>query len=279
MNPSLFDQISRRLSESRVSRRTALGASLAAGAAAMTGTGIASAQDATPAASPETVAVPDAPPTSTQLFVQSFQSGSIAPSTSEFGTHTVTLEQGMGQTIVFNDRPSREVGTSPTPAFLDGLGFDADNPPNAAIVIDVGDGTTDIAVVELFNPTYDDTTHTAPYDIAVLANWQNDLELGFQDEPADLSNVAPHFGATHLFIDGCRPGSYPCVWWNEGHPDTKGYLQNVPVTWWWDGHGCVPDGTADTHTLDEVRAYWAQKCNEALPACEGRCVLYFDYPD
>ncbi len=275
MNPNLFEQISRRFSDARLTRRTAVSASLAAGAAALTGTGIAAAQDATPVASPETVALPPVDDVPTQLFVQSFQSGSIAPSASEFGTHTVTLDHGLGQTIVFTDRPSREVGTSPTPAFLDGLGFDADNPPNAAIVIDVGDGTTDIAVVELFNPTYDDTTHTATYDIAVLANWQNDLELGFQDEPADLSNVAPHFGATHLFIDGCRRDyQTPCVWWNEGHPDTKGYLQNVPVTWWYDGHGCVPDGTADTKTLDEVYAYWAQKCNEAFPACENRCVLW-----
>ncbi|MDQ3493307.1 MAG: hypothetical protein M3452_08615, partial [Chloroflexota bacterium] len=116
MNPNRFDQISRRFSEQRLSRRTALGASLAA--VAVTSTSLAVAQEATPAATPEPETAPspvtEQPPT--QLFVQSFQSGSIAPSTSEFGTHTVTLAQGMGQTIVFNDRPSREVGTSPTPA-------------------------------------------------------------------------------------------------------------------------------------------------------------------
>ena len=276
MNLNLFDQVSKRFSDTRLTRRTAVATSLAAGAAAVTGTGIAAAQDATPVASPEAavVVLPPVDDTPTQLFVQAFQSGSLAPSTSAFGTHTVTLAQGMGQTIVFTDRPSREVGTSPTPAFLDGLGFDADNPPNAAILIDAGDGTTDIAVVELFNPSYDEATHTATYDIAVLANWQNDLELGFHEEPVDLSNVATEFGATHLFIDSCRPGAYPCVWWNDGHPATKGTLQNVPVTWWYDGHGCVPDGTADTHTLNEVYAYWAQKCNDTFAACEGRCQLW-----
>jgi len=274
MNPNLFDQVSKRFSENRVSRRTAVSTSLAAGAAAVTGTSLAAAQDATPMATPESVASPivDQPPS--QLFVQSFQSGSIAPSASEFGTHTVTLEQGLGQTIVFTDRPSREVFTSPTPAFLDGLGFPADNPPNAAILIDAGDGTTDIAVVELFNPTYDEATHTATYDIAMLANWQNDLELGFQQEPADLSNVAPEFGATHLFIDGCNR-SYDCVWWNGGDPITKGTLWDVPQTWWWNKYECIPDGTADTHTLEEVGAYWAQKCNETFSACEGRCDLFF----
>jgi len=279
MNPHRFDAVTKLFADRRLSRRTAVGASLAAGAAAVTGTGI-DAQNATPVATPEVVAVSDIQPTPTQLFVQSFQSGSIAPSASEFGTHTVTLEQGLGQTIVFTDRPSREVFTTPTPAFLDGLGFDAENPPNAAILIDAGDGTTDIAVVELFNPTYDEATHTATYDIAVLANWQNDLEMGFQQEPADLSNVEADFGATHLFIDGCS-GSYECVWLDErgNGVQTRGYLRGVPATFWWDKPACIPDGTADTHTLDEVRAYWAQKCNEALPACEGRCVLYFDYPD
>ncbi len=276
MNPHRFDAVTKPFADRRLSRRTAVGASLAAGAAAMTGMGATAAQDATPAATPEAVAVPsmDQPPA--QLFVQSFQSGSIAPSASEFGTHTVTLAQGLGQTIVFTDRPSREVFTAPTPAFLDGLGFDADNPPNAAIVMDAGDGATDIAVVELFNPTYDEATHTATYDIAVLANWQNDLEMGFQDEPTDLSNVAPHFGATHLFIDGCS-GTFACVWLNVGEYwlQTRGWLPDVPATFWWDRLSCVPDGTADTHTLREVELYWAQKCNEALPACEGQCVIWY----
>ena len=55
----------------------------------------------------------------------------------------------------------------------------------------------------------------------------------------------------------------------------KGWLPNVPATFWVDWLACVPDGTPDTHTLDEVNAYWAQKCNEAFPACEGRCALWF----
>lgn len=51
MNPNLFDQVSKRFSEARLTRRTAVGASLAVGAATVTGTGIA-AQDATPTATP-----------------------------------------------------------------------------------------------------------------------------------------------------------------------------------------------------------------------------------
>ncbi len=47
------------------------------------------------------------------LFVQSFQSGSIAPVDGAEGRYTVTLEQGLGQTIYFSDRPERIVGTEP----------------------------------------------------------------------------------------------------------------------------------------------------------------------
>ena len=77
------------------------------------------------------------------LFVQSFRSGSVAPKEGEDGRYTLTLEQGLGQTIYFANRPAREVGTVPTPEFLEGLGFDPDNPPNAALVISDGAGTTD----------------------------------------------------------------------------------------------------------------------------------------
>lgn len=275
MNPHRFDAVTKLFADRRLSRRSAVSVSLSVGAAAVTGASIA-AQDATP----EAMAVSDAPPTPTQLFVQSFQSGSIAPSTSEFGTHTVTLAQGLGQTIVFTDRPSREVFTSPTPAFLDGLGFPADNPPNAAILMDAGDGTTDIAVVEIFNPTYDEATHTATYDISVLANWQNDLELGFQQEPADLANVAPEFGATHLFIDGCG-GSYECVRVKEvgSGRESAGWLSYVSATYWWDQGSCVPDGTADTHDLEAVNAYWDSTCNDTFSFCQGRCFLWYPSRD
>jgi hypothetical protein len=97
-----LEDVARNLQERRLSRRSALAqgaGGLVGGAAALAGLHGAFAQEA------------DATPTATTgekntyLFVQSFQSGSIAPSTSEFGTHTITLEQGWGQTIYFADRP------------------------------------------------------------------------------------------------------------------------------------------------------------------------------
>ncbi len=278
MNPNRFDAVTKLFADRRLSRRTAVGTSLAAGAAAVTGTGIVAAQDATPVAMPEVVALPPLDDAPTQLFVQAFQSGSIAPSTSAFGTHTVTLEQGMGQTIVFTDRPSREVFTAPTPAFLDGLGFNADNPPNAAIVMDAGDGTTDIAVVELFNPSYDEATHTATYDIAVLANWQNDLEMGFRDEPVDLSNVAPHFGATHLFIDGCQLKTATCFFYecgNKGcHDVTVAELPSIPTTYFGEDSPCLPYAPGTT-SIRETFDYYAAVCDRDFPECRGECHVNF----
>ena len=97
------------------------------------------AQEATPSASDTTI--PTDPWTGEKipyLFVQSFEGGTIAPKEGEDGTYTITLEHGLGQTLYFADRPSRDVGAVPTHQFLQGLGFPADNPPNAALVVDDG---------------------------------------------------------------------------------------------------------------------------------------------
>ena len=132
-----FGDIARTLQDHRLSRRSAVtkaAGGLAGGAMALTGLHAATAQDAE--ATPEAGSGDKA----MYLFVQSFQSGSITPSTSEFGTHTVTLEQGWGQTIYFGDRPSRDVGAASTVDFLAGLGFDPDNPPNAALIVETAPG-------------------------------------------------------------------------------------------------------------------------------------------
>src|SRR4051794_39644520 len=102
MDPSPFDTIAKLFAARRVSRRTALarcGAGLAAGALAAAGLA---------ATTRDRAAAQDAPPPAgaagekaQYLFVQSFQSGSIAPKAGEEGTYTLTLEHGLGQTIYF----------------------------------------------------------------------------------------------------------------------------------------------------------------------------------
>ena len=74
------------------------------------------------------------------LFIQSFQSGSVVPKDGAEGRYTLTLEQGLGHTIYFSDRPDRIVGAPRPPQFLEGLGFPDDNPPNAALVVETADG-------------------------------------------------------------------------------------------------------------------------------------------
>jgi len=285
MNPNRFDQITRSFSERRLSRRTAVteGVALAATGAALAGLGSAAAQEATPIGTPESfphsVTLPTDGDAVTHLFVQSFQSGSIAPATGEFGTHTVTLEQGMGQTIVFGDRPSREVGVAPTPAFLDGLGFNPDNPPNAALLVEAEPGVTDIAVVELFNPTYDEATHTATYDIAVLANWQNDLEMGFQEAPLDLSDLTDlgdEFGRTHLIIDGCDYRSVGCHLPSADpykYGEQVGLFTGQATCFWFSTFGCQLCTPKDAQSVEDIQRYWSRMCNENFPACNNQCVI------
>ncbi len=201
------------------------------------------------------------------LFLQSFQSGSIAAKEGEEGRYNVTLEQGLGQTIYFSDRPDRIVGASPTPQFLEGLGFPADNPPNAALVLETASGETAFAVLELFSPAYDEASHTATYEAAVLENWERTLEVGFQEAPTDLAALAPTFGAAHLFIDDCPDYPINCVanseddirytYSTESHDGfcySWGAAQCLPCQPWFSGIG--GDITAAN--------YWTDQCNKRV---------------
>src|SRR5215207_4571404 len=89
MEPNQFDRITQFFATRRLSRRQALrhtGTGLAAAGLAAAGLGSAAAQDATPAAG-GTKGESDP----TFLFVQSFQSGSLAPKDGADGAFTLTL--------------------------------------------------------------------------------------------------------------------------------------------------------------------------------------------
>jgi hypothetical protein len=269
MQPTSFDHVSRFFATRRFSRRRALaegGAGIVAGVLGASLPSVSVAQDVTPPAQPGASRKPE------MLFLQSFQSGSIAVKEGEEGRFTMTLEQGLGQTIYFSDRPDRIVGASPTPAFLDGLGFSDENPPNAALLVEPEPGNTEIAVLELFNPRYDEATHTATYDVEVLKTYERAIEMGFAEQPSDLSQLHSTFGAAHLFIDGCTTANLQCV-----HPGNVGFIEvgQIPVTefdgWCYraDENYCLPcTGPEARH---DAYFYWGDVCNKRFRECYGTC--------
>jgi hypothetical protein len=283
MDTHRFDRVTKLFAHRRLSRRQALArtaSGLAAGVLGATGLRAAAAQDAP--ATPEASGWEKIP----YLFVQSFRSGSIAPKANEEGIFTVTLEQGAGQTIYFSDRPARDVGAVPNAAFLDGLGFSEENPPNAALVVETAPGETDIAVVELFNPVVTDDGAGVTYDIQVLANWQESVEFGFSEAPANLAEIEPSFGAAHLFIDDCpTDGIVTCT----ANP-TKiardkrvlGSFKGVDMCW---NFGvcmpCEPYGHVQPSRC-ETEKYWINKCKTTFPECNDGpdflCGANFSWP-
>lgn len=270
MEAQRFDQISKLFAARRLSRRSALlssSAGIAAGMLAATRLGQeASAAEATPTVE---LQAGDTVEKSTFMFVQSFQGGSVAANAGADDRYTLSLNQGLGQTIYFGDRPSRQVGATPTPKFLEGIGFSDDNPPNAALIIEQADGAADLAVVELFNPVYDAVTHSVTYEIALLDNWENDLGFGLQQAPTALADIDTEFGATHVFIDDCADGNIVCV-----GPDNAGVVggwSGVGYCWNWSAVACVPCESGTDACPSCVVEYWTEKCNNTYAACNDAC--------
>ncbi len=286
MDPSRFDSISRLFAERRLSRRQAVrtgSAGLAAGALAAAGlSSAARAQEATPEIGELLPGESSVEKSSEFLFVQSFRQGAIAAKTGGGpGDHTVTLEHGLGQTIYFSNRPERIVGAAPTPNFLAGLGFPDENPPNAALLVETEDGVTEIAVVELFNPRYDEDTHTATYDLQVLEQWEEGVT--FAEQPQDLAEITPAFNTAHLFIDDCADRAIYCmVWANQGRSDAP------PMNGWgpqgfcysWGDWGCYPcDANGQAQSAESADAFWKQKCTDTFEECaDGGCVPLYAGP-
>jgi hypothetical protein len=259
MNPTRFDTIAKLFASRRLSRRQALaqgGSGIAAGTlTAVRMTSDTEAQDATPA-TPATPAA-DGEQGPTMLFLQAFQSGGVTPAEGAEGRYTLTLEGGLGHTVYFSDRPDRIVGAHPTPQFLEGLGFPEDNPPNAALVVETGPGETQIAVVELFAPHYDEATHTATYEVEVLGEWERAGDISFVESDADLAEVLPEFGAAHLFIDDCVTGRVWCAKASDGAD--LGTVYEGGHCYAWRSATCLPCRPW-YDTADYAVLYWDSIC-------------------
>jgi hypothetical protein len=188
MDANAFDRFTQLLATRATRRSTALGA--AASLALIPGMR-ALAQDATPVTgTPEAVEDIDA------LYVQSFSSGEISDAGD--GSFTLSLAGGTGQTVYFTDHPERLAGAVATDSFLDERSFDASNPPNAAMVADVGEGQT-IVVFELLEPALDGSTHTVTYRAQPVTGELSGAMSSFQGVASDIP-LGP-VGPVSLFID------------------------------------------------------------------------------
>jgi hypothetical protein len=258
-----FDAIIRLFADRKLSRRSAIrrgGAGLAAAGLTAAGVRAAGAAGATPPAGG--VKGETAP---AFVFVQSFQSGTFTPKDGSAGTFTLTLDHGLGQTVYFSDRPERVFGAAPTAAFLKGLPFGPDNPPNAALVLEAGPDDTDVVVLELTAPKYDEATHTATYEAKILTDYEK-LGVTFQEAPETAQTLHERFGAASLFIDDC-PDIATCY----GPPALFpiGPVPGGPYgrCWNWNDFHCdACSGQPDD--------YYNDLCNNAYPACNNQCQFY-----
>lgn len=213
MVSSRFDSIAARLAAHRASRRAFAGA--AAGIAAIslgaTEGRRTVGQDATPAADtlPDSVHPGAGADITEFLFVQSFAGGSIAPRDGVASGYTLTLDGANPQTIYFSDRPERVFGLATTSAFLEGLGFTPDDPPNAALVVTTEDGTEDVLIIELFDPVWDEGNGTLTYTIQVLSDY-SEPGLAFAALRQTDFDLPETFGQGGLFVDGCSDGRIYC---------------------------------------------------------------------
>jgi hypothetical protein len=263
MRSQRFDYLTNTLG-TRLSRRSALvaGAGLTLASSQQR---FATAQDATPAASP----LAEGGEKPEMLFVQTFERGSLAPKDGEEGIFVLTLHGANGRTIGFSDRPERIVGSVPTQTFLDGLGFSPVDPPNAALVFEPSPGETDIVVLELLDPQYDEDAGTLTYEVRILDTFAG-TGLTFQEEPRAPNPAGEEFTDASLFIDDCSDlgGCYPL-----GSLNAVGPIPGGPYgqCWSWGGSGCQPDNSPCNNP--DV-AHLEQMCDDAYPDdCDGDCQL------
>jgi hypothetical protein len=136
-----------------------------------------------------------------ELFTQSSRKGTLTPIAGSEDTFKLTLSEAAPNVTVFTDRPARSASTEPLADFVDRWeqrGF-AQDPPNAALVIDQEPDDADTAVFTLADPSHEATgsvTYTATHISGGTSSLPSDEDI---DPP-------PSFGDSHLFIDPSTAG-------------------------------------------------------------------------
>lgn len=135
------------------------------------------------------------------MFVQTASSGSFKQIEGSTRSYELVLDGVTPTTIYLSDRPARLTGHVPMQKFIEGLGFDDDNPPNAAIEVQKEDGGTGVVVAELRKPDWNEKTRRLTYQIEILDD-ATDGGLAHYDENKKMTLPANFEGAA-LFIDDC----------------------------------------------------------------------------
>ncbi len=104
--------------------------------------------------------------------------------------------------VYFSDRPARDVGRVALPRFLDTLGFEAVDPPNAAVTLTDADGNETQMVVELTDPLYNHDEKTLTYKAKFLRDDQSGTFARYGTNNEDIV-VPESFVEAQFFIDGC----------------------------------------------------------------------------
>ena len=145
------------------------------------------------------------------LFLQTSTGGTLVAN--DDGSFDLTLDGHHGGTIYFSDRPERVFGVSPTDDFLETLGFPKKNPPNAALLVNSGN-KEDVAIVELFDPVFDEELGRLTYRVKLLDAY-DETGLDHVADQITASDLPAEFDKATLFIDDCSDLSECCkdTWW------------------------------------------------------------------
>ncbi|MGC4190278.1 MAG: hypothetical protein QM589_03475 [Thermomicrobiales bacterium] len=242
MGRNRFDTLSKGLA-TRLNRRSAVASG--AGALSTFALGASALAQGTPAATPASSSTTASGNQEMFLFVQTGGHGTFIPNPNAATPDTnatptpgggapylLTLEGHTGGTIYFSDRPERVFGDAPTQAFLDGLGFSPNNPPNAALVTRSASGDEDVAVMELFAPHYDDKNGALTYGASILSGYQGGgLDFATARQKDDV--LPAEFASASLFIDDCSDQTWGCYPRTGDNPNgAVGYV-TTGACWSW----------------------------------------------
>jgi hypothetical protein len=174
------------------------------------------------------------------IFLQEGSSGSFVNDGS--GNYTLTMTDVVPYTVFFADRPARDTGFAPMDKFLNGFSFEVSNPPNAALILPDENETSDMVIVELTRPQYNNITRTLTYTAKQLKEYSFISEW-YQDQKSKVdASIPERFGSVVLVIDGC-----PC----NVVPETECAIGCRSQCWSWKEFSCNDCGGCCNHPWAE----------------------------